>query len=647
MTDPGRGWVPPDTLEELLRKLRHKGMPEGSLDYVRFPYYRNLVEGTQVDFLFPYTVLLGPNGTGKSSTLHAIYGALKGNNVSHFWFETEVDKIEARRAGLEHSVVSGFRREGQSVESLKLRRKRTGETDYWETEHAVAKYGMEVGPDPKNPIRNAPLEKPSLYLDFRGELSAFDKCFYFLSDRKLGQLHEARRRRARKVGKKLPGRHRYSRQDFIRERSVKLRRILDGATEFEYWPPGSLSPNRQPKNDSLEHLQEEELAAIGWILGKDYRGGRVLRHSLYGDFTGRTVTFSTASGRQLEYSEAFAGSGEVSVAVLVHDVLNANDGALVLLDEPEVSLHPGSQRRLQRFLLDACLRHHHQVVMSTHSPELARGLPQEAIKVFATQANGDASVSTQFTADEAFAELGAPSQSSEILVEDVAAAYLLEKAIEFQAPHARNWFNIKPYPGGVGQIYEVMARSTNFSWQHRWAILDGDCRPHSVKVVGDLSGFDKASPTRMRKHLEAAVAYKRDGSKQNYLVEFGQDQGSDIEALLQLFERRRRFLPSTSCPEALVWNNAVAKKWLEASGVSASDAEREMLKLERAPAKKRIAELAQVAGLDWVDAFRSLTVAFLRSDRPESKELLALVKELRESHDSSAKHGSSRKGAAS
>ncbi|MBD8347819.1 AAA family ATPase [Dysgonomonas sp. HGC4] len=44
------------------------------IDYIRFPYYKNFIKDTKITFDFPLTVLVGPNGTGKSSILKALYG---------------------------------------------------------------------------------------------------------------------------------------------------------------------------------------------------------------------------------------------------------------------------------------------------------------------------------------------------------------------------------------------------------------------------------------------------------------------------------------------------------------------------------------------------------------------------------------------
>ena len=56
---------------------------------IHFPYYRNLEGNTIINFNFPLTVFIGQNGCGKSSTLHALYGTVKGKTPSEFFQECE------------------------------------------------------------------------------------------------------------------------------------------------------------------------------------------------------------------------------------------------------------------------------------------------------------------------------------------------------------------------------------------------------------------------------------------------------------------------------------------------------------------------------------------------------------------------------
>ncbi|MFR5081548.1 MAG: hypothetical protein ACLTEE_02410 [Anaerobutyricum hallii] len=58
-----------------IKRMKEKGLFKNYIEYIVFPYYKNLVPGTKINLKFPITILVGKNGSGKSSTLHALYGA--------------------------------------------------------------------------------------------------------------------------------------------------------------------------------------------------------------------------------------------------------------------------------------------------------------------------------------------------------------------------------------------------------------------------------------------------------------------------------------------------------------------------------------------------------------------------------------------
>lgn len=88
---------PIDPLNKSINALKTKDLHIHSL---RFPNYRNLQLNCKLPFEFPITVLLGRNGTNKSSILHALYGSTLGKSIATFWFETELDAIPETRGGL-------------------------------------------------------------------------------------------------------------------------------------------------------------------------------------------------------------------------------------------------------------------------------------------------------------------------------------------------------------------------------------------------------------------------------------------------------------------------------------------------------------------------------------------------------------------
>ena len=104
------------------------------------------------------------------------------------------------------------------------------------------------------------------------------------------------------------------------------------------------------KVGNLEILSENTVKRIGKILNKEYTDIRVAEHKLYRNM-GTSVYMKNKY--EMGYSEANAGSGEIAVVQLVRRIEKAKDYSLVLLDEPEVSLHPGAQENLKEYLLEA------------------------------------------------------------------------------------------------------------------------------------------------------------------------------------------------------------------------------------------------------------------------------------------------------
>jgi predicted ATP-dependent endonuclease of OLD family len=66
------------------------------------------------------------------------------------------------------------------------------------------------------------------------------------------------------------------------------------------------------------------------------------------------------------HSSDGVGEGIVSIFAIIDSLYDAAEDDIVVIDEPELSLHPALQKRLARLI--RCLSSHRQIVISTHSP---------------------------------------------------------------------------------------------------------------------------------------------------------------------------------------------------------------------------------------------------------------------------------------
>jgi AAA15 family ATPase/GTPase len=80
-----------------------------------------------------------------------------------------------------------------------------------------------------------------------------------------------------------------------------------------------------------------------------------------------------------KYSEFNFGAGEASVIHMVADIETQNDGALILIEEIENGLHPLAVQRMVEYLIDVSKRKNIQAIFTTHSDYALRPLPSEAI----------------------------------------------------------------------------------------------------------------------------------------------------------------------------------------------------------------------------------------------------------------------------
>ncbi|WP_282636506.1 ATP-binding protein [Sphingobacterium thalpophilum] len=167
-------------ISELTDKIKaaHKAKQfPNYIESIRFPFYKSLSPDAEITFSFPLTVLIGINGSGKSSALHAVYGCPEGMSTGTYWFTTPLDPIrQDRRKGEIPSIIYTYNIGEELREVIKRRSGVAKGLDYWETSRPIQMYGMKPLEEGK---RTPPIKKEVKFLDFRSELSAFDKYFHF------------------------------------------------------------------------------------------------------------------------------------------------------------------------------------------------------------------------------------------------------------------------------------------------------------------------------------------------------------------------------------------------------------------------------------------------------------------------------------
>jgi predicted ATPase len=500
------------------------------IDFIHFPFYRNMEINSRINFDFPLTVIVGQNGCGKSSALHAISGMPRGKTPSKFWFDTKVDPIvyyddKKRR----HSFWYQYLENGDVKQVVKARIKRENNPNYWETSRPLLWAGMQ----PKN-TREQPIEKNLIYIDFRNELSAFDKFFYF------GYLRKDEAE---------------NKQEFIRNQSENLLKAFNG----------DIIKNDKDKelNNPVSNLSQNELDAISFILGRKFTSIKSVFHFIYKN-PGYSILLNS---NHAKYSEAFAGSGEMAVVRLVQEVAKAPDYSLIILDEPEVSLHPGAQERLTNFLLEEIKKKKHQIVITSHSPSIIKNLPKEAIKVlYQNPDSGRFFVKENLLPEEAFFHIEFSTENKKrIYFEDKLALELFSQVLKSLGTEKENLFKLIYHPGGCtvmnSEFVTVYCREDN---SNEFVIFDGDqyrIEPIDWRTLPVNNLTEPNLKSKIKDMTGCEVKFSVDGGQN------GGNQEQKIELYkkyLDYYKRNVLFLP-LMIPEDIIWDDKIARRSISQS----------------------------------------------------------------------------------
>jgi hypothetical protein len=175
------------------------------------------------------------------------------------------------------------------------------------------------------------------------------------------------------------------------------------------------------------------------------------------------------------YSGFNMGAGESVLFEIFSTIFSCPQGVLLVIDEIELGLHEEAQARLIDELKRLCNERRIQVICTTHSCNVMRSLPPQAL--FFVENIGNNTILTQGISPEFAAGKLAGENSNEldIFVEDTTAKALIESCLTNQT---RTRTNILPIGSSSAILRQLAARFKEHKRGDCLAIMDGDKSGH-------------------------------------------------------------------------------------------------------------------------------------------------------------------------
>lgn len=554
-------------IESVERKFNSKEFDKFIHD-VTFPKFKSFAPNAKIEFKFPITVLVGPNGGGKSSILHAAWGMPLKHSTSRFWFSTPVDPIQFDEKDQNRYWYSHYiKKIKKQVESRKMcGNKRYG---YWEPTRPAQKEGMKAMPSKNEALspymsptgdRWTQVERTPYYFNAKVESSAFDRFFNSAS---LASLD--------------------ARQDYFVRYSRKLKEVIDGnLSRLNYYGVERVDENKL--------LSPTQLQSVNKILQKNYKSARYINHTLYDKLTpSPSVIFETQAR---SYSECFAGSGELAVVNYVLALERLKQYDLLLLDEPETSLHPGAQEKLIEHLLRVVDEKQIQVIISSHAPTFVELLPASALVVLEETPLG-IKARPFATKASAFERLGVIDKTKiTILTEDKLLEAFTSRALKSLPKALRDKATVVAAEVGASEMLSNQARAHLQTSANVILVLDGDQAPVQAifeKDPKDLSANQKKDLIDALKELNVSIVGST-GDLDGWMIWCNShvaliDKVCPEQVLLELLDPTNALLTNITATNAQ-FKNAVKSALRNSSNKSTAEAQYEIFSflLSKVPA---------------------------------------------------------------
>lgn len=100
----------------------------------------------------------------------------------------------------------------------------------------------------------------------------------------------------------------------------------------------------------------------------------------------RNVLFRNALSEKIKIEDLSSGEQELISRVFCLYLANIQD-SVILIDEPESSLHPNWQNRIAAIYQDFAEKNNNQIILATHSPHIVASVRKEQIRVLVKENN--------------------------------------------------------------------------------------------------------------------------------------------------------------------------------------------------------------------------------------------------------------------
>lgn len=193
------------------------------------------------------------------------------------------------------------------------------------------------------------------------------------------------------------------------------------------------------------------------------------------------------------YSESHMGFGEGRTQYLISALENLPNQSLVLIEEPETSLHPSAQYQFALYLMDVVIRKRHQILLTTHSPYILKALPNPS-RIYLKRNGNQIDVLKGLSTAQIRSFLAEGNEKAlDVLVEDNCAAAILREFI--RQVDVGFLQSIEIIPAGAAQSIASLVKTLGNKLPVI-AVLDADQNPDVKNNIFCLPG-EKLAPERV------------------------------------------------------------------------------------------------------------------------------------------------------